>query len=256
MIQPGLTSITFRNLDAATIVNEVVKAGLAGIEWGGDIHVPHGEIQTAETIAKQTRDAGLAVSSYGSYFRAGAVDHPENPAPDAVVETAQALGAPMIRVWAGNKGSAESEASVRAHVAEAIRDICERAARTNIQIGIEYHRNTLTDTAESALALIQAIDHPHCTLYWQPPNEMRDGDHGISGLQTVLPYVSNVHVFYWTPERLPLEDGKDLWQQYVSTLGVKIPRWALLEFVPGNNLDAFHDDAKSLKELLSARDLL
>ena len=48
MIHTGLVSVTFRKLEPAEIVDLVKQAGLQGIEWGGDIHVPHGDIQRAK----------------------------------------------------------------------------------------------------------------------------------------------------------------------------------------------------------------
>jgi hypothetical protein len=45
MIRTGLVSVTFRQLSAEEIIKLVVCAGLEGIEWGGDIHVPHGDLK-------------------------------------------------------------------------------------------------------------------------------------------------------------------------------------------------------------------
>jgi hypothetical protein len=44
MIQTGLVSITFRQLSPPAIIDLVRQAGLEGIEWGGDVHVPHGDL--------------------------------------------------------------------------------------------------------------------------------------------------------------------------------------------------------------------
>ena len=45
IIKSGLVSITFRELNPLEIIRLVSKAGLDGIEWGGDVHVPHGDIK-------------------------------------------------------------------------------------------------------------------------------------------------------------------------------------------------------------------
>ena len=98
----GLTSITFRQLDAADIIDLVRQSGLDGIEWGGDVHVKPGETELAKRIGEQTRQAGLRVLSYGSYLH---VDGPETVAADfePVLQSALALGAPVIRVWPGGR---------------------------------------------------------------------------------------------------------------------------------------------------------
>ena len=106
-MKPGLVSITFRGLTPQQIINGAVDAGVEGIEWGGDVHVPHGELATAREVAERTRDAGLAVSSYGSYYRFNESDVQFSH----VLATAVALGAPVIRVWAGRQGSADADAA-------------------------------------------------------------------------------------------------------------------------------------------------
>ena len=40
MIRPGLCSVTFRELDAERVVELAAEAGLACVEWAGDVHVP------------------------------------------------------------------------------------------------------------------------------------------------------------------------------------------------------------------------
>ena len=61
-LKPGLVSISFRDLSCEEIVKLVSESRLSGIEMGGDVHVPHGNLPTAERAAKMTLDAGLEVS--------------------------------------------------------------------------------------------------------------------------------------------------------------------------------------------------
>ena len=53
----GLLSVTFRSLPYQRIIELAVKAGLDGIEWGGDEHVPPGNLKLAQEIG-QAYDAG------------------------------------------------------------------------------------------------------------------------------------------------------------------------------------------------------
>ena len=101
MFLPGLVSITFRQLSVTEIIALVTQAGLAAVEWGGDIHAPHGDEAQAQAIARMGADAGLRVAAYGSYYRVG---HPETGPFEAVLASAVALGAPHIRVWPGQPG--------------------------------------------------------------------------------------------------------------------------------------------------------
>ena len=111
MIRGGLVSITFRKLNPREIVDLMTRTNLVGIEWGGDVHVPHGEIDVAREVAQMTRDAGLLVAAYGSYYRVG-VSEADGLAFERVLESAMALGAPTVRVWAGNRGSADADQAI------------------------------------------------------------------------------------------------------------------------------------------------
>ncbi|NOZ22728.1 MAG: sugar phosphate isomerase/epimerase, partial [Planctomycetes bacterium] len=68
MIKAGICSVTFRDLSPEAIIELTVKAKLDGIEWGGDVHAPPESPPDAlAKIREATEDAGLIVSSYGSY---------------------------------------------------------------------------------------------------------------------------------------------------------------------------------------------
>lgn len=142
MIVPGLVSITFRQLDVPAVVELAATTGLKSIEWGGDVHVPGGDLTAAKNARTGCGDAGLQISSYGSYIRVTDDDPPF----DQVLETAVALGAPSIRVWAGRGSSTEATANHRRRVAAVIAQAADAAVAQGVTINLEYHRNTLTDT--------------------------------------------------------------------------------------------------------------
>jgi len=95
-LSSGLCSVTFRQLDPAQVVMAAVAAGLDGIEWGADVHVPAGDLAAAAAAARVTTDGGLRVASYGSYLFA---DEASRAAIGPVLDTAEALGTDLIRVW-------------------------------------------------------------------------------------------------------------------------------------------------------------
>jgi len=63
-MKTGLVSVSFRQLAPAAIIDLCLQTGLSSIEWGGDIHVPHGEESTASEVGAMTRSAGLSVAAY------------------------------------------------------------------------------------------------------------------------------------------------------------------------------------------------
>ncbi|MEX1118080.1 MAG: TIM barrel protein [Terrimicrobiaceae bacterium] len=250
-MRSGLVSVSFRKLSVLEIVRLASEAGLECVEWGGDIHVPHGNLIAAREAAKLTADHGLSVSSYGSYLRLGAGGE---PGLESVVETAVVLGAPTIRVWAGKKSSAEATAEDRATVVEAAFAAAELASASGLSISYEFHANTLTDTAESAAELLADTLHDAIHSFWQPPNGA-NVDKALVSLEVALPRLSNVHAFHWWPDpatRLPLADGHARWSKYLNRIRLAgLQPDVLLEFLPRDDPSLLSAEAATLLGLLS-----
>lgn len=251
MIRPGLVSISFRKVPPGELIRSARDAGLAGIEWGGDVHVPHGELECAREVGRLTREAGLECAAYGSYFRAGEGSG-SNPPFARVLESARALQTKVIRVWAGNRGSRDGDEAYRALVRDDLLRIADEAGRHEIAVATEYHGGTLTDSLESCLALLDGALHPFLGTYWQPPVGM-DPEKAMQSLERVLPRLMGLHVFHWWPrqERLPLADAEPRWKRYLA-LAKRAPRaaWALLEFIPDDRLEYLCREAASLRKIL------
>ncbi|HEY8966213.1 MAG TPA: sugar phosphate isomerase/epimerase, partial [Candidatus Methylacidiphilales bacterium] len=247
MLTPGLVSVTFRALSPEEIIALAGRAGLKGIEWGGDVHVPPAAPERAAEVGRRTRDAGLAVSSYGSYYRVGE-DAPFEP----VLEAARCLGAPTIRVWSGTvSSSAATEADRERVVADYVR-IVRLAAREGIAVACEFHDGTLTDDGPTAAAMAERV--PGLYTYWQPRHG-KPVETGLGELDLLAPCLANLHVFHWWPtpaERLPLAEGRDRWAAFLKKAAA-IPgnRFALLEFVAGDRPEQLLADAPVLRELLA-----
>jgi len=254
MIHPGLVSVTFRALTPAQIVALVRQSGLRGIEWGGDIHVPHGNNARARETRELTLEAGLSVAAYGSYYRAGQSES-AGLAFDQVLGTAVELGAPTVRVWAGPAASAVADAALHARVADDLRRIAGLAAAVHISVSLEFHSGTLADTADSTRRLLDEVEHPNLFTYWQPPLE-RDTAGCLADLRLLLPRVTHLHVFHWRPtpmERLPLADGSVRWHEFLEiAAGAPGDRYAMLEFVERDAPECYLRDAATLKAWLTA----
>ncbi len=181
-LHTGLVSVTFRKLTASAVINMVKEAGLDGIEWGGDIHVPPEDLENAARVRRQTLDAGLKIAAYGSYYRLGANQASFGP----ILETALALEATTIRVWAGTVGSVNAGAAAWQGVISDGEKIADMAATAGVSISLEFHPDTLTDTPQSTLRLLRAIDRPNVFSYWQPPvGGTREANR--QGLSDILP---------------------------------------------------------------------
>jgi len=230
---PGLVSVTFRALKPEQIMALAVQAQLRSIEWGGDVHVPHGDLRAAAAVQRSCANSGLRISAYGSYFRAG-VRGSSNPSSQRVLETALALGTSRIRVWAGNCGSATADDDTRQRTVNDLCGICAAATKEAISIGLEFHDRTVTDIPESAASLCHQVGANNLRCNWQP----RVGTStsiGLADIAILQPHLGDVHVFHLGKDRsrLPLGAGIESWRQYLAAIahGDEIPRHASLEFV-------------------------
>ncbi|MEM8588770.1 MAG: TIM barrel protein [Pseudomonadota bacterium] len=251
---PGLCSVTFRDRTPAAIVKIASEVGLAAIEWGADVHVPPGHQKVAREVSRLTRDAELTVCSYGSYLR------PPGDTIDAfhrVLETAQELGAPMIRIWPGwqDRASADYSAADRRATVDAINTMGAAAQAHDVAIGLEFHPGTLTDSTASAVQLMQAIDSPAVFLYWQPRPGIPKAE-ALNELAAVGTDIAFVHVFHWDTDcrRFPLAEGAAEWRAYRAAIPegrFAGQRYALLEFVADDSVENLTTDARALKALLA-----
>ena len=254
-MKTGLVSITFRQLSPREIIELVQHAELDGIEWGGDVHVPHGDTKTAQQVLALTRAANLQVACYGSYYRAG-VSESEGLSWAQVLATAKNLEASLIRVWAGNRGTNESTATQIQNVIDDLARICELSARENIAVALEFHGGTLTDSGENALQVLAGVQQPNLKCLWQP-RVNQTVETRLHDLELVAPYLANSHVFQWNEQRarLPLAEGENEWRKYLQAARKYLQdendeRFVLLEFVRDDSREQFLQDAHTLKNLL------
>jgi sugar phosphate isomerase/epimerase len=252
--EPGLCSVTFRSLSPQAVIELAAANFIRSIEWGADIHVPPGNLANARDVAARTAEAGLSVSSYGSYIFA-----PDFAPEDvtAVLETAKALGAGHIRIWPGSRKrpSADYSPGERRAATEALATIARRAHDHGITIGLEYHPNSLTDTLPSALQLMQDLPMPNLFFYWQPAPGLPLED-ALAEISALGPRICHLHVFAWLADtsRLPLHEHVDYWRACVNALPESEwtkPAYAMLEFVRGDDIGQFGEDAATLSKILA-----
>lgn len=257
-MRPGLVSISFRQLDHKEIIKAAAGSKLEGIEWGGDVHVPHGNLRLAEEVGRQTRDAGLEVASYGSYYRFAECEpdgSTDGPSIKEVIDTAEALGAPAIRVWAGNCSPQSIPEEQWKAIVEHARLFAEEASCRQMRLDFEFHEKTLTETPESTLRLLRGIDHPAARTLWQPPLHTSP-EARLEGLRTVKPWVSNVHCNYFGQDSWPhvhlLEEGAEEWKAYLAEWKKSEQElWILIEHVKEHALANFERDAAALRRWLN-----
>ncbi len=249
-LTPGLVSITFRSKTPAEVIALALEAQTPLLEWGGDVHVPHGDVRAAREVGQRTREAGLQVAAYGSYYRVGVANG--DVTFEQCLASAGALGAPVVRVWAGACGSAETSDEQRASVVEDTRRICRMAASENINVAYEFHGGTAADTLQSTWDLLTRAGSPNLRTLWQPQQTTNAAER-VNEIVELMPWLANVHVFQGAGGRPDaLDTGRGDWLTYLPFLAkAKQPLGLLIEFVREGNPAQFLADAAVLNAWLA-----
>ena len=253
MIKSALCSVSFRSKTPDEIISLAAKAGLSAIEWASDAHVQQGDIALAKEVAKKTRDAGLEVSSYGSYFRLGS-----NTDIVPFLESATALGTNEIRIWAGFNPSSYHNFTQRVALIREAKEISRKASEYGITISTECHANTLTDTPQSLLYFMHEVNEPNFRTYWQALLQVPENEQ-LHSLSTIYASgkLTNLHVYYFkqfenSREQTLLEDAYDIWKERFALFkNDDTVRYAMLEFVRNGADESLLSDAKTLNALLN-----
>lgn len=245
MVVPGIVSATFKTRSIEEVLRIAKNAGLDAIEWSENHHIAKGDVEFAKEVAKLTQESGLEIAGYGSYYRLG-----EGMDLKPSLETAKALGAKMLRIWAGSKPSAALTEDERNALISELLEAVELAKQYDIVLNLEWHKNTLTDENESGLDVLKTINSPYLHTLWQPTQAL-SFEERKEGLKMILPYLSYLHVYYWDESgRRPFDEGLEHWREYFSVLEKDKKYYALLEFVLKDSEEQFYQDAAALKALL------
>jgi 3-dehydroshikimate dehydratase len=252
-IVPGLCSVTFRRLIPDEVIDAAVRAGVDGIEWGADVHAPPGGGAAIAALAARTRDAGLEVVSYGSYL--GMAPSTGEDDVDAVLDTAEQLGAPMVRMWTELGVTADGPDAERERVTERTAALAQQIVARGLLPTLEFHPGTLTATAQSANELLDAVGQPTLRTHWQPDPSLAP-EIALGELTQVTAHLAHLHVFAWgrtgIDDRRPLADGAPLWVPAVELAdreGAPLPghRYALCEYVRHDDPEQFVADVRDLR---------
>ena len=139
--------------------------------------------------------AGLSVSgtAIGNTFT-----HPPGPDRDREIaytklwiDRAADMGAPTIRIFAGDVQKGTTEAQARQWCIDAIRECCEYAGRKGVILALENHGGIVT-TAEQLVSIVRAIDSEWFGVTWDSGN-FRSAD-PYAELTMIAPYAVTAQI--------------------------------------------------------------
>lgn len=162
----GLCTISDTEASVESVVTAAATAGYDGVElWGRD-HVGDGSEDTCRHLRDVAADNDVSIFAYGSYLRAGAATFAENLRHEVTV--ADRLGADRIRLWAGTEEYGDHDSEQWTQTVSDLREVTALAKAHGVDVTVEKHAGYLTNDAEGARRLIEAVDDPACRLNYQP----------------------------------------------------------------------------------------
>lgn len=241
----GFTTVTFRKKSRRAVCEIAHRNNIMCIEWGGDMHLPPDDETALQEVISLQKEFGLTAVSYGSYYRLGAENY---TLWEQIVNTADKIGARIIRIWQGDCSSQKVSAEKLQAMVNETKRLADIAKAKGLTVAFEFHKNTNNDTGKSAVEFLTAVNKPNVKTYWQPFSTDMD----IENLKAVLPYLVCVHIFEWNEKgkRYSLKHGADRWSAFLKTIGNSYAEpYLILEFVKHDSEKQFAKDLKQLRLL-------
>lgn len=241
----GFTSVSLRKYSIEEVVKAAVGAKADFIEWGSDVHIKTPE--DARLAKKLCDENGIAINSYGSYYRIGSFNHIEW---SNICECASIMGAKYIRTWLGTKGSAATTRKEYEKLLADARICCGAAAEKGLIVSNECHPNTYNDTTASALEFLSDIGRDNMKTYYQSWYRDENGD--MEKLCSLFPFVTDVHVSFSELVKFQRFHKKD--PDFIKKILCRLKALGfnggiIIEFTENNNVADLINDMERLREL-------
>lgn len=241
----GICSVSFREHSPEEVIKAVSHAGLDCIEWGSDVHAPFNDEERLEEIAKLQKEYNIKCLSYGTYFH---IMQDSLELLPAYIKAAKMLGASVLRLWCGTKGSAQYSDDEKAGLIDECKKAAQIAKENGVVLCMESHPDSFTDNAKSSLELIEKVNSCHFKMYWQT-NTKGDVELALKEARLLSPHTVNIHVAWWlNSKHLPLSEGASVWDKYLREFSDE--KSLLLEFMHDGKIESLQEEAQSLKTIV------
>lgn len=239
----GLCSVTFRKKNIEEVIETAKKAGIGYIEWGGDVHVKNTD--DAKRAIKLCDEAGIKISSYGSYINSASYDEEKWK---EICLIAKEMDAPSIRIWLGRKNSEDTSEEEYAQLLENTKKMCVIAENYGLLVCPECHDNTFNNNTDAFLIMKKDIGQDNFMTYFQSRYFRMEYD--LDRIDRTYEHILNIHVSYRDLKREQRFRKKD--KNYLDTLLKKLiskgfDGIVMIEFVSGDKYKAFFKDTQKLR---------
>ena len=179
------------------------------------------------------------------------------------IDTAQFLGVPLVRLFAGNVRSGLKKEDVWKRSVEGLKKGAEYGEKAGVVVGLQNHNHTgICSTGEDMVRLLKDVDHPWCAHILDTGQYL--GSLGASGATADDPKKHDVYksiemtapqAVYVRAKIYKIAKGKEEWLDYeriFKTLrGVKFKGFVSLVYEGWKDMDAMHAVPLSVKFLRS-----
>ena len=188
----GLCTIAFSELPLEEVLDIAAESRFDGVEiWGKAPHIPDKyDPEYVRAILRMAKERELEIISFGSYVDPLMEDYEKHW--DVAFRITQDLETKTMRVWSRGGSSKNTTSEQKAAIISVLRKMSREAEQRGIILATEMHGNNFTDTADTILELIRAVDHPNLKTYYQPIFAP-DSDDPCEAAHMIGQYVVNVH---------------------------------------------------------------
>ncbi|WP_174316122.1 sugar phosphate isomerase/epimerase [Exiguobacterium sp. JMULE1] len=156
--------------------------------WG--VHAEHLRTEEVERL----KSSHLNVSMLSHYLNLDA------PMSELLAETkrlsrlATRIGTERIRIFAGNEASHTLSDAKWDQLVYRLKGICRVLDSAGQRLLLEFHPNTATDTVETTIRLLQAINHPACRINFDVLHVIESKADPVEAYFRLASYVDHLHL--------------------------------------------------------------
>src|SRR5262249_51867031 len=213
-----------RQMDDLKFIDLCAELGLDGVDFNLSSFQSQ-EQDHLKKIKKTCLERGLRIACVGVSNDFGRPAEEEEAVLKQVrqgIDTAQFLGAPLVRLFAGSVKNEQTREAVWKRTVEGLRRSAEYGEKVGVVVGLQNHNhNNIAATGEDVVRLLEDVNHPWCKHILDTGQYL--GSPGASGAQ---PEDAQRHDVYKSIARTAplavfvraklyrLKEGKEEWLNY------------------------------------------
>lgn len=229
----SIFTVMLPDWDPQTAVTRLAASGYDGVEWrvtntrkevrndpvsywGHNLCTVELDtiLETAESVYKMTKKAGLKTAALAGYHRADDIN-----ATKVMLEAAQIMKAPLMRV-----GTPRYDGKTNFNVLfkESRKDFARTAKlaeKAGVKCCLETHMGIITPSASSARRLLEGLNPDAVGVIYDPGNMVTEGQEETKmGLEILGSYLAHVHCKNGTwVKKAKVKPGKHPWAPGIAT---------------------------------------